>query len=104
MDKDQDRIIQLQKEQHAEHNNSRRIWCTLCYPLKSSTEEFKSIWDYMKIHYNATMCNGATQNFFEELSEEDEVARVNKIRNIIETIVFKRQKKIQDNKVNLSSI
>ena len=63
MDKDQDKIIKLQKEQHAEHNNSRRIWCTLCYPLGNSTEEFKSFWDYMKIHYNATMCNGATQEF-----------------------------------------
>src|SRR5579864_8301176 len=104
MDKDQDRIIQLQKEQHAEHNNSRRIWCTLCYPLKSSTEKFKSFWNYMKIHYNATMCNGATQNFFEELSEGDEVAKVNRIKNIIETMVFEKHEEIQDNRVNLSSI
>ena len=58
----------------------------------------------MKIHYNATMCNGATQNFFEELSEGDEVAKVNRIKNIIETMVFEKHEEIQDNRVNLSNI
>ena len=53
MDKDQDKIINYQKEQHVNHKNSQRIWCTLCYPLGNSTEEFKAFWDYMKIHYNS---------------------------------------------------
>ena len=39
------------------------------------------------------MCNGATQNLFKEMQKEDEVARVNKIRNMIESMVFEKHKK-----------
>ena len=58
----------------------------------------------MKIHYNTTMCNGTMQNFFEKLQEGDEVARVNRIRNIMKTIVFEKQEEIQNNKANLLNI
>ena len=38
------------------------------------------------------------------MQEGDEVARVNRIRNIIESMVFEKHEEIQDNKANLSNI
>ena len=105
MDKDQEQILKYQKQHHEEHKDKPQIWCTLCFPLKTPGEEFKTFWDYMKINHKATMCNGATQTIFYEIQgESNDGIRTTKIRRIIETIVFEKHQEVQDNKLEFSKI
>ena len=104
MDKDQEQIIKYQKQKHAEHKDNKQIWCTLCYPLGTSTTEFKSFWDFMKIHYKAVVCNGATQLLFKEMQEVEERSKGSRILNMIESMIFEKHEEIQDNKSEISRI
>src|SRR5579859_7932917 len=56
----------------------------------------------MKIYYKATMYNEATQTLFKEMQEVDDITRLNRILNMIESIVFEKQQEIQDKKSELS--